>query len=142
MSDQMRKGYRERLAEGDVVYVAEGEGFHGGPDNTLIVKKGTIKQTHYNGHRKRYPLVGLWDDFEQEPACYVGAGFSPRQLFTAQEIARVLRDEQGPIAIDERPLDELLADPVANREVAIALAAETIGRMADDDFRRPHDPEY
>ncbi len=137
-----REGYRQRLTKGDIVYFVEGENSIGAGD--LAVKKATVDSTTGPGGWKRhYPSVSIWDNPSEEPkGAWVSIARSPRELFTAEEVARVLRDQEGPLASDTRPVDELLVDPIAGKELAGALGGAAITRLAQDELRRPGDPEY
>jgi len=141
-TDLEREGYRHRLAEGDVVYFVEGENSIGAGD--LTVKKATVgSTTGPGGWERHYPFVNIWDNPSEEPrGAWVSTSRSPRELFTTEEVARVLRDQEGPLASDTRPVDELLVDPIASKELAGALGGAAIQRLAQDELRRPGDPEY
>lgn len=143
MHEKSRAGYRERLTEGDIVYLAEGQGATGSPNQPIAAKKATVLSTHYQGEARHYPIVLLWDKVDKDPGKNgFASSKSPRELFTEEEIIRTIRDEVGPLGIDNRTVDELIADPVTNRELAIALAAASLRKMADDELRNPGDPEY
>lgn len=138
MATNPREGYRERIAEGDVVYIVEGENTVGGGE--LTVKKATVRDAE--PHR-RYPFVQPWKELT-EPPTGVGTmvSLSPRAMFTAQEIARLVRNHEGPLNCDPRHVDELIKDPEAHPELVIILGGAVMDRTIDDELRRPHDIEY
>ena len=144
MLDTIREGYRSRLHKGDVVYLVEGEGVTGSFSDDLSVKKASVSSMNLPGGQERhYPFVALWDEVDQAPeGTSVNVSKSPRELFTAEEVMRVLRQYEGPLGADDRPVDALLADPLANQELAAVLGGAVMQRLADDELRRPGDPEY
>ena len=133
----MREGYRKRLSEGDIVYFVEGRGETGAGD--LVVKKGSIYSAppHIN-----YPSVSVWDNVERRSSCNPTVALSPRSLFTAKEIKRLISQHEGPLGIDERPIDSLVSDPLANLELTAIVGGAAIQRLAEDELRNPRDPEY
>ena len=141
-TDLERKGYRERLDEGDVVYFVEGVNAVGGGD--LGVKKGSVGSIKTpSGGNRHYPFVNIWDSPDKPPkSAWVSVALSPRVLFTAEEVRRILRDQEGPLGFEQRSIDELMIDPSLNEELAGALGGAAIKRLAEDELRQPGDPEY
>ena len=137
MATNTREGYRERLSKGDVVYLIDGETVAG--TGRPIVKKASVDMLEEG---KRYPFVKLWESVDQEPRGGFVTSRSPRELFTAEEVARLIRQHEGPHGIDDRPIDELVVDAIANQELTAVLGGAAIQRLADDELRRPGDPEY
>lgn len=141
-TDLERKGYRERLDEGAVVYFVEGVNAVGG--GNLSVKKGSVGSIKTpNGGDRRYPFVNIWDNPDTPPeGAWVSVSLSPRVLFTAEEVRRILRDQEGPLGFEQRSIDELMIDPALGEELAGVLGGAAIKRLAEDELRRPGDPEY
>jgi hypothetical protein len=92
----------------------------------------------------RYPSVVYWEDVDIDPAGSVGTvtSRSPRELFTREEVLRIIRQHEGSLGIGSLPIDELLIDPTANQELTAVLGGVVMQRLADDELRNPGDPEY
>lgn len=141
-NESIRAGYRERLTEGDIVYFVEGESFIGtGP---LVVKKASVTSTSMpNNQARRYTMIAPWESIDKDPKnSGMRVARSPRELFTDTEVQRALNQYEGPLCIDGHPMDALITDPLANVELVGVLGSVVINRLADDELRRPHDPEY
>jgi hypothetical protein len=144
-SEHQREGYRNRLQEDEIVYFVAGDNVIAAKDGPQAVRKGTVNSVSYGEYRRRYPYVALWETVDEDPVArgaYTCISLSPRELFTSEEVERVRRKDQGPLGMDERAIDEIVADPVTNQELMIALGAAMLDRMAEDELRRPRDPEY
>lgn len=144
MSNNAVEGYRERLTEGTVVYFVEGEGVEGSRNARPVVKKASVTSTKLpGGHDRHYPYVAIWDTVENDPQ---GLGFntslSPRELFTKEEVLRSIHQHEGPLNIDDRPIDALVVDPLANQVLTAVLGGVVMQRLAEDELRNPGDPEY
>jgi hypothetical protein len=144
MANEARQGYRSRLNKGDVVYFVEGEGVMGSPSDRPVVKKASVSSTKLpGGYERHYPFVALWNQVDKDPK---GLGFnvakSPRELFTEEEVQRAIRQHEGPLGIDDRPVDALVVDPLANQELTAVLGGVVMQRLAEDELRNPGDPEY
>lgn len=144
MNDKIRQGYRSRLIEGDVVYFVEGEGITGSRSDRPVVKKASVSSTlSSGGHERHYPIVALWDLPDIDPKGRgVNVSKSPRELFTLEEVQRAIRQLEGPLGIDDRPVDALIIDSLSNQELTAVLGGVVMQRLADDELRNPGDPEY
>ncbi len=131
-----KQAFRERLTEGQIVYLAEPDNILGArnPDFNLVVKKASV--TAASG--RHYPFVIPWEDLTKEPTRGMNVSKSPRELFTTDEI-KSIAERQG--EFKGREIDDLIADPATNRRLAIVLSEETRERMGDDFTRNPKDPE-
>ncbi|QQS18409.1 hypothetical protein IPL68_07530 [Candidatus Saccharibacteria bacterium] len=144
MTEKEREGYRSRLNVGDIVYFVEGKGVTGSPRDPLVVKKASVSATTLKGDSVRhYPLVALWDQVDIDPK---GLGYnvakSPRELFTPEEVLRAIRKQDGPLEIDDRPVDALIVDPITNGDLTAVLGGVIMHRLLDDELRNSGDPEY
>lgn len=126
------KSFRDRIHKGDIVYFVEGESIIGTGD--LVVKKATVRDAEEG---RRYPVVMPWDITNEQPSTGMCVSKSPRELFTASEVAGELEIEP-----DMSTIDTLVHDPLANRAIVPILGAKVIERLANDEARRPGDPEY
>lgn len=141
--DRKREGYRERLHEGDIAYIVEGPNPYAPNKERPVVKKITVKDTHYEGYRRHYPFITRWSSLQEAPGeTGLATSVSPRELFTAAEVARVISKEDGLLGTDSRPIDEIIADPAAMPLLAEALGAAIMTRMTDESMHHRHDPEY
>lgn len=127
-----RELFRERIHKGDIVYFVEGESIVGSGD--LVVKKATITDAEEG---RRYPVVMPFKNTNEQSRIGMSVSKSPRELFTPSEFARELEIEP-----DMGTIDTLVNDPSANRAIVPILGAKVIERLADDEARRPGDPEY
>ena len=134
MSRDLKKLYRDRLVEGDVVYFIEGEDTHG--NGTLSVKKASVDQVA----GRRYPVLLLWDNLNSGPR---GGSVtkSPREIFTAGELFSHIEHEDPSLIAASSDVDELLADPICERDIIPIIGGAVIFRMAEDGLAHPNDPE-
>jgi hypothetical protein len=95
------------------------------------------------GQERHYPFVSLWDSVDKDPkGLGMSVAKSPRELFTENEVMRAIVQHEGPLGIDERPVDALVTDPIARQELTAVLGGIVVDRLAQDELRRPGDPEY
>jgi hypothetical protein len=140
MSESQRTGYRSRLEVGQTVFLAEGINPYKPEEGELRVKKATV---HEDCKDRRYAVIQRWDDPDTSPGNFgLLTTISPRALFTENELRRAIASREEVAHLGELSTNALLTDTVTNAELAVVLGQATIGRMADDLVRRPHDPEY
>jgi len=137
MTEAERIVYRRRLNEGDTVYWIDGRG---DIDNPNWVSKGTVKATRdMHGIELSYPGISTWRDLNTEPSGSSQIGKSPRELFTIVEMKDLMKRTDF---IDEsRAIDEMVADPLSSRELALVMGTEVMHRMLEDISVSPRDPE-
>lgn len=141
MNDKLRSGYRKRLSEGDVVFFVEGETMLG--QGQLTVKKGLVSSTSLPlGHDRRYLTVTIQDDLDAESMLGVAVTKSPRELFTTEEVARVLQNDVGPLSSDQRRVEDIIRDEIALHDLTSILGGAAMSRLVEDEIRNPGDPEY
>jgi hypothetical protein len=92
-------------------------------DELTVVKKALLAQDSYRGRKIDFPLVMVLENVgtdEEQPSGDVKL-VARDELLTAREIRDALQYDDGPLSMDGRPLDEIVADPRANGDLAYAL---------------------
>lgn len=144
MSERIRKGYRDRLQVGDMVYLLEGAGSCGivGRDaSPLVVKEAMITQTTENPYvdiQRKKPIITI---FHPNGKSLVSER-SAREVFTPDEVAYHLRtSEYTRDLIKGKKLEEILRSDPGNKDVIGTLGAAVMNRMIDDFVANPRYPE-
>jgi hypothetical protein len=142
MTDRLEKaraGYRSRLSQNQIVYLAEGPNPYVPEEGLLVAKKATVIAACEEGYR--YAVIRRWNDVRTTPGrSGLDTSKSPRELFTEGEVIRAIH-RCADLGIPDFAVDCLTEDPAINPRLAIALARTTLWRMADD-LPRACDPEY
>ena len=135
--------YRNRLRPGEVVYyVGEESGHYGKPGDKLIARKGSIDEHPANsGPLRQYPVVRVWREPTIKPVHANTVPLSPRILFTAKEVGKIMRNNIELAHLVNEPLDGLLDDPDVNFELTVALGVEAMERFNYDGTVDPNNLE-
>lgn len=138
MGEIQRQEYRERIKEGGIVYFAEPNNVTGAriPDFALVVKKATVINAE---KERRYPIVLIWKDVDEEPEGGISVAKSPRELFTPEELPLLIASGKE---LQNKTIDNLVKDAVSNRRLAHILSEVARERLGDNHKRNPRDPEY
>lgn len=111
--------------EGDVVYLVD-QAARG--DSELIVKKGTVDVL------PKDPLltIALWETIDSGPGINQ-AYLSEGNIFTAEEATNLI--ELGGVSnLILREIDEIVSDPLLNKELVIILGGAAIHRLAQEEL--------
>jgi hypothetical protein len=133
-------GYKNRLVEGGIVYVVEQEEndeILDATDFPLTVRKATIID---NSPERVYPILSLWSLTSVKPSSIgIIRTKDPHAIFTPEEVKRAVNAYDDLTDLDHKNVDELIAEPYKNRQLAGVLGESVIRRTADNWLS---DPEF
>ena len=134
-----REIYKKRLRPGQTVYFPDLNNGAGIPSTNftaaLVVKKGCIQEVE--GHN--YPTVSPWDFRAAGPSRRV-IEKSARELFTEREITGIINNTPQ-LQMKGQSIDELIQNPVSNRELMPLLYSLVWARLGSDLKEHPRNPE-
>lgn len=128
MSVNSREQSYERLAGGTTVYFLDEDQLNNGE---TIVRRGTVSTTVISGGRFRFKkyVEFLEDDEETSEVVVHSTPKSLHELFTEEDVIRQIVKHGGLIWTDsDRPIDDLVAMPIANDELVGLLEGAIIER--------------
>ena len=135
--------YANRLRKSDVIYCVGTDQMDGLPK--IIqgkVPEHATSSWQFNLHKVGvHPLIHLKDGTSQY-ASVATEEYPTRSVFTQREVASAMKKSQ--FIRDERPIEEILKDPLDSRELADVLMRKVVERMADESlfqFQAPQLPQ-
>lgn len=134
--------YVDRLSEGDIVFVVEGDSVNDSIDDKPVVKKARVIQVDWEGRRLDRPRVLFWRNAYEDPGGGMSAGKLPHEIFTQEEIWEAIRQHDESLAIGSRSLENLVEDPISNRDLTVVLGSVVIERLAEDGTLHPGNLDY
>ena len=132
--EKIKAGYRDRLREGQTVYLVDGidEDSAGlTVYRAVVVKAGQLAR----------PVIRPWSYRQANPPRFGNEVMrNPRQLFTEAEVERAMYQSDGYLNTEKSIVDEVV-NSAGCEELAIVLGGITLARMVDvvldmDDVRR------
>ena len=135
--------YVDRLSEGDLVFVVEGDSVNDSVNDKPVVKKARVIQVGWEGRRMDRPRVLFWRNAYEDPGGGgMSAGKLPHEVFTQEEMWKAIHQHDESLAIGSRSLEDLVEDPISNRDLTVVLGSVVIERLAEDETRNPGNLGY